>query len=221
MPRLRAILFDVDGTLLDTRDAWVEAFDLGLAAIRRPVMAGTEAARWIGTPIESTYAERCGLSGEDLARAVAAFREAELASVSRGVRMFPGIRPMLDALDAWPLAALTNKPQAATDASFELVGIRERFALVLGGDAVPRKKPHPDAVRYAASRLAVPPEACALVGDSDADVRAGRTAGAVTVGVTWGYGTRQRLEAEGVGFLIEAPEALPPLLRALTPSTGS
>ncbi|TLZ81106.1 MAG: HAD family hydrolase, partial [Methanobacteriota archaeon] len=53
--RLRAVLFDVDGTLLDTLDAWVRAFDAGLAAIRRPSMSGSEAAQWIGTPIETIY----------------------------------------------------------------------------------------------------------------------------------------------------------------------
>ena len=52
MPRLRAILFDIDGTLLDTRDAWVAAFDAGLAAIRKASISGSEAAQWIGTPIE-------------------------------------------------------------------------------------------------------------------------------------------------------------------------
>lgn len=221
MGRLRAVLLDLDGTLLDTRDAWVRAFDAGLASVRRPVMTGASAAGWIGTPIERIYAERCGLSGADLDRSVAAFRDAELASVALGVRVFAGIPEMLDGLRAWPLAAITNKAQAAADASLEAAGLRGRFALVLGGDAVPRKKPHPEAVRFAAARLGVPVGACAIVGDSEADVLAGKAAGARTVGVTWGYGTRQRLEAAGVDHLVEVPAALPPLLRALTPSTGS
>src|SRR5437870_13614705 len=68
--RLRAVLFDVDGTLLDTRDAWVAAFDAGLAAIRKTSMPGSEAAQWIGTPTETIYAARCGLGGGELAPAV-------------------------------------------------------------------------------------------------------------------------------------------------------
>jgi len=75
VPRLRAVLFDVDGTLLDTRDAWIAAFDAGLAAIRKTSISGSEAAQWIGTPIEVIYAERCGLAGDDLAKAVRARRE--------------------------------------------------------------------------------------------------------------------------------------------------
>ncbi len=211
----------MDGTLLETRDAWIAAFDAGLAVVRGSGMGGSAAARWIGTPIETIYAERCGLSGPELATAVAAFRDAEIASVARGIRVYRGVPEMLAALAGWPLAAVTNKPQTATDASLVAAGLRSRFAIVLGGDAVPRKKPAPEAIRFAADRLAVPPGDCLLVGDSEADVMAGKAAGARTVGVTWGYGTRQRLEAAGVDHLVETPEALPPLVRALTPSTGS
>src|SRR3989442_954505 len=157
VPRLRAVLFDVDGTLLDTRDAWVAAFDAGLAAIRKASISGSEAAQWIGTPVEA----------------------------------------------------------------LRVTGLLPFCALVLGGDSVPRKKPAPDPVLRAASGLGVEPPECAVVGYTENDVRAGKAAGARTIGVTWGYGTRSRLEAAGVDYLIETPEALPPLLRALTPSTAA
>jgi phosphoglycolate phosphatase len=219
--RLRAVLFDLDGTLLDTRDAWIAAFDAGLAAIRGRGMSGMEGARWIGTPIETIYAERCGLSGEPLRTAVAAFQRSEAESLSTGVRAFPGIPGMLRALASWRLGAITNKRQDTAVAALRLANLGERFAVVLGGDSVARKKPAPDPVVQAARELGVPTVACAVVGDTEIDVRAGREAGAVTIGVTWGYGTRARLEEAGVGYLVETPMALPPLLRALTPSTGT
>ena len=86
---------------------------------------------------------------------------------------------------------------------------------------MPRKKPAPDPILRAASALGVQASECAVVGDTENDVRAGKAAGARTIGVTWGYGTRARLESAGVDYLIETPEALPPLLRALTPSTAA
>ena len=221
MARLQAILFDVDGTLLDTRDAWIAAFDAGLAAIGSGAMPGSEGARWIGTPIETIYAERCGLSGDLLRAAVAEFQRSEAESVGRGVRAFPGVPEMLASLAAWRLGAITNKRRDTTVAALGFVHLGDRFAVVLGGDSVVRKKPAPDPVVQAAHELRVPVRACAVVGDTENDVRAGREAGAVTVGVTWGYGTRARLEEAGVGYLIETPAALPPLLRALTPSTGT
>lgn len=221
MARLRAILFDVDGTLLDTRDAWVAAFDEGLAAVKSRGMPGVEGARWIGTPIERIYAERCNLSGEALQEAVAAFHRSEAASLRNGVRAFPGIPEMLASLKPWRLGAITNKRHDTTQAALRLARLADVFDVVLGGDSVMRKKPNPDPVIQAAQALNVPVEACAMVGDTENDVLAGREAGAVTVGVTWGYGTRARLEVAGVGYLIETPAALPPLARALTPSTGT
>lgn len=221
MRPLRAVFFDVDGTLLDTRDAWIAAFDAGLASVGSRAMPGSVGARWIGTPIETLYAERCGLSDEPLRLAVAAFQESEAASVRNGVQAFPGIRETVGALTAWRLGAVTNKRRDTTLAALESAGLGDRFAVVLGGDSVARKKPAPDPIRQAAREVGVDVAACAYVGDTDIDVRAGREAGAVTIGVTWGYGSRAKMEDAGVGYFVETPAALPPLLRALTPSTGT
>jgi len=221
VPRLRAVLFDIDGTLLDTRDAWVAAFDAGLAAIRKTSMSGSEAAQWIGTPIEVIYAERCGLAGDELAKAVREFQRVEAESVHEGMRAYPGIREALASLAAWKLATVSNKRRDTSVEALRATGLLPFFAVVLGGDSVPHKKPAPDPILKAASALGVQPTECAVVGDTEVDVRAGKAAGARTIGVTWGYGTRARLEDAGVDYLIETPDALPPLLRALTPSTAA
>ena len=219
MARIRAVLFDIDGTLLDTRDAWVAAFDAGLAAIRKTSIPGSVAAQWIGTPIEAIYAGRCGLAGEELTKAVRAFQRVEAASVGEGMRAYPRVREALAALGSWKLAAVTNKRHDTAVEALRVTGLLTFFALVLGGDSVMRKKPSPDPVLQAAASLGVKPAECAVVGDTENDVRAGKAAGARSIGVTWGYGTRASLEAAGVNHLIETPDALPPLLRALTPST--
>src|SRR5207245_4069844 len=96
VPRLCAVLFDIDGTLLDTRDAWVAAFDAGLAAIRKTSMSGSEAAQWIGTPIEVIYAERCAVVGDELTKAVREFQRIEAESVRDGMRADPGVREAVD-----------------------------------------------------------------------------------------------------------------------------
>jgi len=170
--RIRAVLLDVDGTLLDTRDAWVRAFDAGLAAVRRTSIPGSVAAQWIGTPIETIYVERCGLSGDDLAKAVRVFQQVEAESVREGMRAYPGIREALAALRAWKLAAVTNKRHDTTVEALRVTELLPFFVLVLGGDSVPRKKPFPDPILQAAKALDVTPSECVVVGDTENDVRA-------------------------------------------------
>ena len=217
MPGIRAVLFDLDGTLLDTRDAWIAAFDASVAALGRPTVSGAAAAQWIGTPIEVIF-ERSGLSEAEISKAIQIFQEVEAASVPKGMRAYPGVREMLAALGAWKLAAVTNKRHDTSVEALRVTGLLPFFSLVLGGDSVPRKKPAPDPVLKAARASGVSPSECAVVGDTENDVRAAKGAGAKSIGVTWGYGTREALEAAGVDHLIETPEALPPLLRALRPS---
>jgi phosphoglycolate phosphatase len=133
------------------------------------------------------------------------------------MRAYPSIREALAALGAWKLAAVTNKRHDTTVEALRVTELLPFFTLVLGGDSVPRKKPFPDPILQAAKELGVKPSDCVVVGDTENDVRAAKEAGARSIGVTWGYGTRANLEAVSVDYLIEAPEALPPLLRALTP----
>lgn len=221
MARLRAVLFDIDGTLLDTRDAWIAAFDGAMAAIHRTSIPGSVAAQWIGTPLETILAEHAGIEGDDLRTAFDAFQEIEARSVGPGMRAYPGIPEALGSLDVFRLGAVTNKRTDTAVEALRVTGLLSFFGVVLGGDSVSRKKPFPEPVLKASSRLGVDPTECAVVGDTENDVRAGKSAGARTIGVTWGYGTRARLEAASVDHLVETPDALPPLLRALTPSTAA
>src|SRR2546426_1792620 len=221
VPRLRAVLFDIDGTLLDTRDAWVAAFDAGLAAIRKTSISGSEAAQWIGTPIEVIYAERCGLPGDELAKAVREFQRIEAESVREGMRAYPGVREAIASLTAWKLAAVTNKRRDTSIEALRVTGLLPFFALVLGGDSVPHKKPTPDPVLRAASALGVAPTECAVVGDTENDVVAGKAAGARTVRGAAGDRNRARLEAAGGDYLIETPDALAPRFPAPTPKTAA
>lgn len=116
---------------------------------------------------------------------------------------------------------MTNKRRDTAVDALQVTNLLPFFALVLGGDSVAQKKPSPEPILQAARSFGVEATECVVVADTENDVRAGKAAGSRTVGVTWGYGARARLEAAGVDYLVETPDALPPLLRALTPSTAA
>src|SRR5207244_2434529 len=118
--------------------------------------------------------------GDELAKAVREFQRIEAESVREGMRAYPGVREALDSLAAWELAAVTNKRRDTSIEALRVTGLLSLFALVLGGDSVPHKKPAPDPILRAASALGVAPAECAVVGDTENDVVAGKAAGART-----------------------------------------
>jgi len=220
VPHALAVLFDVDGTLLDTKDEWIEAFNATLAVVgERPRPPG-EILPWIGTPLETILSEFVGLRGTDIATATATFARLEHGALSRTVRVFRGIPEALLGLSPAPMGAVTNKRTDTAREALRRGGILPAFSVVVGGDAVERKKPAPDPVMQAARLLGSRPQDCVLVGDTENDILAGKAAGTKTIGVLWGYRRREKLEAEGPDALAGDPAELAGLVARLRPSTA-
>lgn len=117
--------------------------------------------------------------------------------------VLPGVTAGLASLRraGWRLACVTNKPGEFADALLQAVGLRDPFALVLGGDALPQRKPHPAPLLEACRRLGVEPAGAVMIGDSSNDARAARAAGCRSVLVRGGYNHGQPLEAAGADAL--------------------
>jgi phosphoglycolate phosphatase len=189
-PRLRAILFDMDGTLLDTAPDMAGALNAlraeqGLAplpydAVRSTVSHG--AARVVNTGFPDA-------TPESTAALQSRFLEIYRGALSAGTRLFPGMEQVLNTLAGRHLVSgiVTNKAAWLTDPLLEQLGLRARFACVVSGDTLPERKPHPQPLLHAAKLAGVAPEECIYVGDAERDVQAAHAAGMAAVVANYGY----------------------------------
>jgi N-acetyl-D-muramate 6-phosphate phosphatase len=187
---LEAVLFDLDGTLLDTAPDMIGTLNslrldnglapLPFAAVRAEVSHGSSRLVQIGFP--GADAERCAL----LQRR---FLELYGARLAAETRLFDGMDRVLVELSRRGLGAgiVTNKPARLTDALLEQLGLRARFVCVVSGDTLPERKPHPLPMLHAARLAGAAPEACVYVGDAQRDVQAAHAAGMRALVAVYGY----------------------------------
>ncbi len=186
----RALLFDLDGTLLDTAPDMIAAVnalrvDAGLAplasTILRPyVSKGGRAMLRIGFP-NADEAERERLLPE--------FLDRYAADIARDTRLFAGVDDLLVMCGEQGIALgiVTNKPGWLTDALLDALELRSIFGAVVSGDTLAEKKPHPAPVFHALQTLNVDPAAAWMFGDDLRDIEAGRAAGTRTAAAAFGY----------------------------------
>lgn len=209
VPRLRALCFDLDGTLLDTDDAYVELVVARLRPLRR-LFPARVAARWARRLILAAEApanllmglpDRMGLDdwlGPLLAGKV---RREEL---TLRFRLVSGVETTLRKLHGhYPLALVSAREAEPLEALLDAFELRPFFRCVAAARTVRRTKPDPAPILWAAQQMGVPPQTCLMVGDTPVDIRAGRAAGAQTVGVLCGFGEREELERAGADLVLE------------------
>lgn len=187
---LRAVLFDLDGTLLDTAPDMVAALNAlraeqGLAplayqTVRAAVSHGAARVVKSGFP-DADPAAAAGLQRR--------FLDIYRGALSRGTRLFPGMDEVLTALARRRLKSgiVTNKPAWLTEPLLEELGLRARFECVVSGDTVAERKPHPLPLLHAAELAGVAAGECVYVGDAERDVQAAHAAGMPAVVANYGY----------------------------------
>jgi phosphoglycolate phosphatase len=208
--RVALVVFDLDGTLVDSRrdlaDAAnsliVERGGTPLAVDDVASMVGEGAALLVRRALTAADVRRDDLH-DALARFLALYDERLLAHT----RLYDGTREALEALHARvPLAVLTNKPQRPTERILDGLGIGSLFTWVVGGDTAHGRKPDPAGLRHIMSQARTPPDSTAMVGDSAIDLRTARAAGTRVWLARYGFGfpTAER-ELAGNERLVDAP----------------
>jgi N-acetyl-D-muramate 6-phosphate phosphatase len=189
-PAYRAVLFDLDGTLLDTAPDMVGA----LNALRRENSLSPLPYETVRSGVSHGAARvvRTGFPFADPQTFVSLqrrFLEIYRAALSLETQLFPGMEQVLESLAKWRIKTgiVTNKAAWLTDPLLAQMGLRERFACVVSGDTVAERKPHPMPMLHAAELAGVTPGECIYVGDAERDVQAAHAAGMPALVANYGY----------------------------------
>ena len=218
MKTLRLIVFDLDGTLVDSSGDLCSALNATLRRLGHgaPPLTNEAVRRMIGSGARVLVARGLETTGvaADPDHALEIFLESYRSRLLEATQLYPGVREMLEMLREKTFAVLTNKPGDLSRTILKGLGVADQFARICGaGDGQP-KKPDPEALRWLMRQLGVPASATGLVGDSGIDVETGRAAAVATIGIRGGF------DPDGVAAarpdrLVDDVGGVVPALRAL------
>ncbi|HDT6004560.1 TPA: phosphoglycolate phosphatase [Klebsiella michiganensis] len=212
LQNIRGVAFDLDGTLVDSAPGLTAAVDNALYALELPMAGEERVVTWIGNGADVLIQRALTWARQERAALRAAqgkpsvdhddIPQAEQQAILRklfdryyvevaeeGSFLFPAVADTLGALHAkgLPLALVTNKPTPFVAPILASLDIAKYFTVVIGGDDVKNKKPHPEPLLLVAEKLGLAPADLLFVGDSRNDIQAAKAAGCSSIGLTYGY----------------------------------
>ncbi|MDH7478952.1 MAG: HAD-IA family hydrolase [Syntrophomonadaceae bacterium] len=189
--KIRAFIFDLDGTLLDTIPLIRLSFEKVFSELAIPWGHG-EVLKTIGLPLQEVARQYAPGRVEEFLRIYSAYQRSRHQELTR---LFPGTRETLESLvsSGYRTGVVTSKRRAPAAAGLALTGIDRYIEVTVTVEDIVRPKPDPESVIRALELLNTRPEQAVYVGDSWYDIEAGRRAGVKTIGVTWGMATREEL----------------------------
>ena len=201
---VRAVLFDLDGTLVDSAPDLTLAANKMLSALGYPQVNCTQVKGWVGDGVRSLVLRALTAIVGDvpdeslIEQGYGLFQRYYAESVYQDSTLYLGVHETLQTLKSsgLALACVTNKPSRFTKPVLEKSGLTGFFGAVVSGDDLPLKKPDPAPLEFAAEQLGVPLTACVLVGDSINDIRAADAAEIPVLWATYGYAGQDDIEQD-------------------------
>lgn len=209
---IRAIVFDLDGTLIDSRGDIAAAVNHVLVGSGRRAIPESTIASFVGDGASVLLERATGLlpSSPEFEGLLSNFRSYYTSHATVFTQVYPGVRATLSKLQDLPfrLALCTNKPRVTTDRVLFELGLVHYFEAVVCADDLPFRKPHPAPLLYIAEQLGVQPTEIVMIGDGPQDVNCGKAAGALTIGVTYGIKGAEEVTAAGPDMLVNAIDGI-------------
>ena len=215
MPRFDTILFDLDGTLTDSGEGILNSAAYALEILGRPVADKSVLTPFVGPPLRESFEKLCGIFGEEADRAVKLYRGYYGEKGIYENTIYSGIPELLASLKeaGCTLVVATSKPEPFARRIIERAGLTELFTYVAGAKMDETRIKKHEVIDYALATLGEPDRSrVVMVGDREFDVIGAKKTGVASLGVLYGYGSREELETAGadviVGTVEEAEEYL-------------
>jgi phosphoglycolate phosphatase len=191
---VRALIFDLDGTLIDSNLDLVHSVNAMLRELKRPELPQDTISSYIGNGAPVLVAKSLGqdVNSDELDRGLKFFLSYYEEHKMDNTCAYPGVAEALEHLSAMPMAVLTNKPVRISVRILEALGLAKYFRAVYGGNSFATKKPDPLGAQTILREFSLRPNEAVLVGDSEVDVQTARNAGMLAAIVNYGFGIHDR-----------------------------
>lgn len=212
--KIRTLLFDLDGTILDTNELIIRSFIDALGDLAPLPFGREQIIPWMGQTLQAQLRQFSGL--EDVSALLAAYREVNLRLHDEYVKPFPGVVETLAKLHAngVQMGIVTTKIRLTTERGLRFTGLYDylRPEAIITLDDVEHAKPHPQPVQLAVDALGADPETTMMIGDSVVDIQSADAAGVVPVGVAWSLKGEALLRDSGARYIISDMRELYPFV---------
>jgi len=209
--RIKALCFDVDGTLSDTDDLYVHKISRFFPRFlfRDPEHAARRFIMWVEAPGNALLGLTDTIGLDDEIAALIDWISRHQKKSSKTFWLIPGVDKMLTQLQGhYPMAIISARDEQGTMRFLKQFNLVNYFDVIVTGQTVGHTKPYPDPILYAAKKMGVKPEECLMIGDTTVDMRAGKSAGAQSAGVLCGFGEEPELRKKGADVILKSTPEL-------------